>query len=186
MLAPVDVTSIRIETDRLILRPWREDDLADLYEYASIPGVGEMAGWCHHKSIEETEAILNMFIRDKKTLSIMYKENRKVIGSLGLEEFEPKDPCGEEMQGREIGYVLSKEYWGKGLMPEAVEAVMDYCFRVLNFDYVTCSHFKRNGQSRRVIEKTGFQFLEESFFDTRYGTREITRYYIKYNPHKER
>lgn len=48
MNAPVDVTNIRIETDRLILRAWRETDLADLYEYASVEGVGKMAGWNHH------------------------------------------------------------------------------------------------------------------------------------------
>ena len=52
MNAPVDVTNIRIETPRLILRPWTEADLNDLYEYASVDGVGEMAGWSHHESIE--------------------------------------------------------------------------------------------------------------------------------------
>lgn len=45
MNAPVDVTNIRIETDRLILRAWRETDLADFYEYASVEGVGEMAAF---------------------------------------------------------------------------------------------------------------------------------------------
>lgn len=186
MLAPVDVTNIRIETDRLILRPWRETDLADFYEYAKVDGVGQLAGWIPHKSLEESKAILGIFINEKKTLALELKETGNVIGSLGLEEFEPRDPHGDDKQGREIGYVLSKDYWGRGLMPEAVSAVIRYCFDTLHFDYVTCSHFKRNAQSQRVIEKTGFQFLEESFFDTRYGTREVTRYYIKYNPNSER
>lgn len=61
MNAPVDVTNIRIETDRLILRAWRETDLADLYEYASVEGVGEMAGWNHHQSMEESRRILGFF-----------------------------------------------------------------------------------------------------------------------------
>lgn len=52
MNAPVDVTNIRIETARLILRAWREDDLHDLYAYASVEGVGEKAGWNHHQSLE--------------------------------------------------------------------------------------------------------------------------------------
>lgn len=185
MLAPVDVTNVRIETKRLILRPWQESDLEDFYEYARVDGVGQMAGWMPHKSLEESKTILGLFINEKKTLALEWKETGKVIGSIGLEEFEPKDPHGEEVQGREIGYVLSKTYWGRGLMPEAVNAVIGYCFDTLHFDYVTCSHFKRNEQSRRVIEKCGFQFLQESFFDTRYGTREITRYYIQYNPRKE-
>lgn len=181
MLASVDVSNVRIETERLILRAWCESDIADLYEYAKVDGVGQMAGWVPHKSLEESKTILEMFMREKKTFALELKENGKVIGSLGLEECSPKDPHGEEKQGREIGYVLSKDYWGRGLMPEAVSAVIGYCFDILHFDYVTCSHFQRNPRSQRVIEKAGFQFLEESFFDTRYGTREVTRYYIKYN-----
>ena len=158
MLAPVDVTNVRIETNRMILRSWQESDLVDFNEYAKVDGVGQMAGWTPHKSIEESKTILGFFIGEKKTLALELKDSGKVIGSIGLEEFEPKDPHGNEMQGREIGYVLSKDYWGRGLMPEAVNAVIDYCFRNLGFDYVTCSHFKRNEQSRRVIEKCGFTY----------------------------
>ena len=62
MNAPVDVTDIRIETERLILRAWREADLADFYEYARVEGVGEMAGWSHHQSVEESRRILDSFI----------------------------------------------------------------------------------------------------------------------------
>lgn len=185
MLAQIDVSNIRIETERLILRPWQVSDLADFYEYASVPGVGELAGWNHHTSMEESGMILEMFIREKKTLALQLKDTGKVIGSIGLEEFEPTDPHGEELSGREIGYVLSKDFWGRGLMPEAAQAVIRYCFETLGYDYLTCSHFKRNPQSRRVIEKSGFRFLGESHFDTRYGTREETCYYIQYNPRKE-
>lgn len=185
MLAPVDVTHVTIETERLILRPWQESDLEDFHEYSRVDGVGQMAGWIPHKSIEESRTILGFFISGKKTLALELKETGKVIGSIGLEEFDPRDPHGKEMQGREIGYVLSKAYWGRGLMPEAVSAVIGYCFNTLHFDYVTCGHFVRNSQSRRVIEKTGFRFLEETCFVTDYGTREITHNYIQYNPHKE-
>ncbi len=180
MNAPIDVTDIRIETQRLILRPWNEADLPDFYEYARVPGVGEMAGWCHHKSVEETKAILSMFIQGRKTLALELKENGKIIGSLGLEPMDP-DPVGEGKQGREIGYVLSRDYWGRGLMPEAVRAVTDYCFRVLGYDYLTCGHFVQNSQSRRVIEKCGFAFFGESRYETRYDTVEISRNYVLHN-----
>ncbi len=183
MIAPVDVTNIRIETERLILRPWAESDLEDLYAYASVEGVGEMAGWVHHKSMDESRMILSSFIKHKKTLALELKENGRVIGSLGLEEPEP-DPEPEKL-GREIGYVLSRDYWGRGLMPEAVSAVIDFCFRVLNYDYLTCGHFLRNDQSRRVVEKSGFRFFAESRYETRYDTIEISRNYILYNPDKE-
>jgi len=186
MLAPVDVTNIRIETNRLILRSWRESDLDDLYAYAKVDGVGQMAGWMPHKSIEESRTILGYFINEKKTLAIQLKETGHVIGSIGLEEFAPRDVHENDMFGREIGYVLSKEYWGRGLMPEAVAAVIDHCFTVLDYDYVTCEHFKQNDRSRRVIEKLNFSFVEEGKVETRYETTEITRYYIKYNPEKGR
>ena len=183
MNAPIDVTNIRIETPRLILRPWRESDLHDFYAYASVPGVGEMAGWVHHQSIEESEKILNSFIRHKKTFALELKETGHVIGSLGLEELEP-DPVEGERYGREIGYVLSKAYWGRGLMPEAVQAVIDYYFRVLHLDYLTCGHFLQNAQSQRVIEKCGFTFFSETKYETRYDTVEISRNYILRNTYK--
>lgn len=183
MNAPVDVTNCMIETERLILRPWNQQDLDDLYEYASVPGVGEMAGWNHHKSREESERILNMFIHGKKTFALVLKDNGKIIGSLGLEEMKP-DPEGQDKFGREIGYVLSKDYWGRGLMPEAVKAVIDYCFRVLKLDYMTCGHFLRNDQSRRVVEKSGFRYFGESRFETRYDSVEVSKNYVIYNPYK--
>lgn len=113
MNAPIDVTNIRIETKRLILRPWQEFDLSDLNEYARIPGVGEMAGWNHHSTIEDSQQILNSFISHKKTLALEYKENQKVIGSLGLELQSKDNDPSDTLQGREIGYVLSKDYWGR-------------------------------------------------------------------------
>ena len=85
MNAPVDVTNIRIETDRLILRPWRQEDLDDFYEYARVDGVGQMAGWHPHESIEKSQTILDGFIREKKTFALELKDSGNVIGSLGLE-----------------------------------------------------------------------------------------------------
>ena len=186
MNAPIDVTNIRIETERLVLRAWRESDLHDFYEYASVPGVGEKAGWNHHQSPEESQRILGFFISGKKTLALELKVNGKVIGSLGLEPRDEDAGLPAELQGREIGYVLSKDYWGKGLMPEAVKAVMGYCFDVLDYDYLTCGHFDHNDRSRRVVEKSGFQFLKNVITPTARGIDEPGKMYVRYNPHKER
>ncbi len=184
MNAPIDVTNIRIETPRLILRSWHEQDLNDFFTYASVPGVGEMAGWCHHSSMEESAGILDFFIREKKTFALELKENGAIIGSLGLEPGREIPSVTEHLQGREIGYVLSKDYWGRGLMPEAVAAVIQYCFSVLQYDYLLCSHFLRNSQSRRVIEKNGFHYQEEILYETQMGTVETAAQYILYNPNK--
>ena len=70
MNAPVDVTSIRIETPRLILRPWEQSDLEDFYEYARVDGVGQMAGWQPHESVQKSQMILDLFIREKKTFAL--------------------------------------------------------------------------------------------------------------------
>ena len=184
MNAPVDVTDIRIETQHLILRAWKESDLQDFYEYAKVEGVGQMAGWNPHKSMEESQEILSRFINGKKTLALELKENGKVIGSLGLEPLDENTGLPEELQGREIGYVLSKDYWGRGLMPEAVKAVTEYCFATLKVDFVICGHFDSNGRSRRVIEKCRFRFLKNVVVSTARGTNEPGKLYVLYNPIK--
>ena len=184
MIAPVDVTNIRLETERMILRPWQESDLADFYEYASVDGVGQMCGWLPHKDLAESGQILQMFIGEKKTLALEMKETGKVIGSIGLEMRDADLGIPEHLMGREIGYVLNKDYWGRGLMPEAVEAVIDYCFSQLNFDWLTCGHFVWNSQSRRVVEKCGFRYVKDVVHQTRFGTEEPTKLYVLYNPNK--
>ena len=124
MNAPVDVTNIRIETDRLILRAWRETDLADFYEYASVEGVGEMAGWNHHQSMEESRRILDFFISEKKTFALELKENGKVIGSLGLEPRDEDAGLPEELQGQgtDAGGGESRD---RLLLPRAVFRLSD-------------------------------------------------------------
>ncbi len=186
MNAPVDVTNVRIETPRLLLRPFRESDVEDLYAYASVDGVGQMAGWKPHASIEKSRNVLNMFLREKKTLALVWKETGTVIGSLGLETIDESLPLPESHQGREIGYALSKDYWGQGLMPEAVKAVIDFCFETWQFDYLTCGHFLWNHQSRRVVEKCGFTYLKDCTLRTDFGTEEPSRFYVLFNPNKVR
>ena len=58
MNAEIDVTGVVLKTERLKLRPFRETDLQDFFEYASVEGVGEMSGWIHHKNIQDSKAIL--------------------------------------------------------------------------------------------------------------------------------
>lgn len=186
MIAPVDVTNIRIETERLILRPWREEDLEDFYEYASVDGVGQMAGWLPHRDIAESREVLNLIIREKKTFALELKENSRVIGSLGLEIRDEEMDIPQHWAGREIGYAIAKDYWGRGLVPEAVKAVIEYCFYELEFDWLTCGHFLKNNRSRRVAEKCGFVYVKDIVHHTRFGTEEPTKLYILYNPYKER
>ena len=181
MNKPIDITGLVLKTDRLTLRPFRESDLMDLYEYAKVDGVGQMAGWLPHKNTEESRRILDMFIREKKTLTLELEG--KVIGSLGIEFYNEKDyPEFARLLGREIGYVLSKDCWGKGLMPEAVQAVIRYLFETEGLDFIICGHFERNSRSRRVIEKCGFRYIRTVPFTTEYGTQDQSMEYILYHP----
>ncbi|MHB1454793.1 MAG: GNAT family N-acetyltransferase [Saccharofermentanales bacterium] len=170
----IDVTDIVIETDRLILRYWKESDLADFYAYASVDGVGEMAGWRHHGSIDESLNILHCFMEEKDVFAIVHKVDDKVVGSLGLHySWANEETKYVNLKTKEIGYVLSNEYWGQGLISEAVTAVIDYCFGQLDVDALTCGHFFSNNQSRRVIEKCGFVFVKHSQFYAKQLQRSI-------------
>ena len=62
MNIPIDITGVVLTTERLTLRPWRESDLEDFYEYAKVDGVGQMAGWLPHESIETSKMILKNFM----------------------------------------------------------------------------------------------------------------------------
>ena len=173
----IDITGVVLTTDRLTLRPWRESDLNDFYEYASVDGVGQMAGWNPHRNLEESERILDSFIKHKKTFALEYQG--KVVGSLGIEEYDEKNyPELNDRRGREIGYVLSKDYWGRGLMPEAVKAVIAYLFDAAGLDFIIVGHFDWNSQSRRVVEKCGFRYIKTTKFETRYETVETSIEYI--------
>lgn len=173
----IDITNVVLTTDRLTLRPWRESDLNDFYEYASVDGVGQMAGWNPHRNLEESKAILSRFIEGKRVFALEYKG--KTIGSLGIEEYREKYyPELDALQGREIGYVLSKGYWGQGLMPEAVKAVIDWLFYEVGLDFIMVGHFDWNCQSRRVVEKCGFQYIKTTKYKTRYDTVENSVEYI--------
>ncbi|MBR5547821.1 MAG: GNAT family N-acetyltransferase [Clostridia bacterium] len=181
MNKPIDITGITLQTERLILRPWKETDLNDFYEYAKVDGVGQMAGWVPHKNIEESKVILSHFISGKHVFALEY--NGKAIGSVGVENYnEQHYPDLDYLQGREIGYVLSKDYWGQGLMPEAVKAVIKWLFETVGLDFIVIGHFDWNSQSRRVIEKCGFRYVKTVKYETRYDTVEDSMEYILYHP----
>lgn len=186
MNANFKINGLQIETKRLILRAFNQNDLNDFYEYASVNGVGEMAGWKHHESKEESQRILNNFIEDDKTFAICLKKNNKVIGSLGIEKYGMEDKLTEfnGYKGREIGFVLAKDYWGKGLMPEAVNAIIEYLFNVLNFDFLVCGYFTFNKQSKRVQEKCGFKPYRKLETETKLNKKEKIILNLLINPRK--
>lgn len=174
MNTEIDISKVRIRTKRLLLRPWKLTDLDDFYEYASVDGVGQMAGWLPHHNKQESLEILERFIKHKRTFAIEY--NGKVIGSLGIEKYDEKSfPEFDDLNCREIGYVLSKDYWGNGLMPEAVKAVISYLFNVVKLDVILCGHYMSNTQSGRVQEKCGFRHYRYEIREDMLGKHDAER-----------
>ena len=170
MNAEINISNVILETDRLILRTWELKDLDDFFEYASVEGVGEKAGWEHHKSKDKSLEILKMFIEEKKVFAIVLKENQKVIGSIGIEELsEELDKDLDNLLGRELGYVLNKDYWNKGIMKEAVSKVVDYCFNTLKLNFLMASYFNHNIASKKVLENLNFKFYKDIIIETRYN-----------------
>jgi [ribosomal protein S5]-alanine N-acetyltransferase len=144
-------------TERLILREWKETYSKDLYEYAKSEAVGPNAGWPPHRSEEESKEIIKMFIANNDSYAIVLKSENKVIGSIGLHDRKPDNKL-TELKQKEIGYVLNPEYWGKGIIPEAVNCLIKYGFTELDLDIIWCGHFDFNHNSKRVNEKCGFKF----------------------------
>ena len=82
-----------------------------------------------------------------------------------------------------IGFTLSKDYWNKGFTTEAVKKTINYIFKKTKFNLIKASHFDHNMQSKRVIEKCGFTYIDKRKSEKKYITGyEIINYYILKKP----
>ena len=142
-----------IETERLILRPWREEDAEDLYRYASDPAVGPAAGWAPHESVEDSLHVLRTILMKPDTWAVTLKGSDEPAGSVGIFP----SSCSLAAHQPEIGYWLARPLWGNGYIPEAVRTLIDLCFD-RGAEEVWCAHADFNVRSRRVIEKCGFTY----------------------------
>ena len=97
-----------LETKRLVLRPWREDDAEDLYKYASDPEVGPRAGWPPHTSVGNSRDIIRTVLSAPETYAVCLKENGRAIGSIGLH----RNDLAEQDDEYELGYWIGKPFWG--------------------------------------------------------------------------
>lgn len=153
-----------LETERLMLRPWRVDDAADaqaLFAYASSPDVGPAAGWQPHRSVAESAEIIRAVLSAPETYAVVLKQTDKPVGSIGLQK-----PCasvictpGYQTPALEIGYWIGKPYWGQGLVPEASRALMRHGFEDLDLQAVWGTHDMENAKSSRVMDKLGLRLV---------------------------
>lgn len=145
------------ETQRLILRPWTEDDAEALYRYASDPRVGPAAGWPVHTSVENSRDIIRDVLSAEGTYAVVPKNVGHPVGSVGL-MIGSNSNIGLPDTEAEVGYWIGVPFWGQGLIPEAVEALLRHGFETLGLHTIWCGYYDGNEKSARVQEKCGFVY----------------------------
>lgn len=168
-----------LETERTILRPFADTDAEDVYAYCKDPRVGPGAGWKPHESLEESREIIRTVFSAPDVFAVVDRESGHVIGSAGFVASHRQGEVVHEGKSSEIGYALSPDYWGRGLMPEIVAELLRYGFEDLHMDEIWVTHYWENHQSRRVIEKSGFLYaFTENLSDEFYPQRPTCFYFI--------
>jgi len=147
-----------IETDRLILRRWFDNDAESLYKYAKDPDVGTPAGWPPHTSVENSLEVIRTVFSAPDTFAVVLKEVNEVVGCCGLVPPGARHSPYIADCDAEIGYWIGKPYWGMGFIPESVTALADYAWSRLGRCDLWIAFFDGNDKSRRVAEKCGFVY----------------------------
>ena len=153
-----------MESGRIVLRPWREDDAPALYKYASDPEVGPRAGWEPHKSIKESLEIIRTVFHNDTTWAIELKETGEPLGAMGYLPAE-----GSHLPSRKgeplVGYWVGRPYWNRGICTEALQLMLDHIRKDSDIRSLIGSHFIDNPASGRVMEKCGFVPTGETCVD---------------------
>jgi ribosomal-protein-alanine N-acetyltransferase len=146
-----------LETERLILRKMVLNDAEAVFAYASNSEVSRYTLWETHRSIEDSRAFLEFATQKYENggepdWGIVYRGNGCLVGACGLVNWEA------EHARAEVGFVLSREYWGRGLMSEAVRAILRFGFERMNLNRIEARCIAETAASARVMEKAGMVY----------------------------
>lgn len=146
-----------LETERLLLRKITLEDAWDMHYYGSNENVSKYVTWETHKSLSDTREFIEFVLtkyENKKIApwGIEYKENGKLIGTIDFVSWQLKHNIAE------IGYVLSQDYWGKGITTEAAKEVIKFGFENMDLVRIQARCDIENIGSARVMEKVGMTF----------------------------
>lgn len=146
-----------LETDRLILRRMTPSDAEAVFAYASDPEVTRYVVWDTHRSIQDSRAFLELAVQKYKSggepdWGIVYKGDHRFVGTCGFVGWDVDHARAE------IGYVLSRKYWGRGLMPEALRAMIAFGFERMGLNRIEARCIAENTASARVMEKVGMTY----------------------------
>jgi RimJ/RimL family protein N-acetyltransferase len=154
----VAVDPYEVQTDRLLLRRWRVDDLDDLRAVFAKPEV-----WWYPdrrgRSAQETGSFLDRRLdlwerRGWSHWAVVHREDRRLIGYLGL---EPPTFLPEVMPAVEVGWRLDPDYWGRGLATEGGRAALGFGFDFLGLEEIVSVYEPDNVASGRVMEHLGMR-----------------------------
>ncbi len=158
---------LEIAGNRVLLRPLRLSDAPDIYRNINHP---DIVRWTLSIPHPYTRNFAEKFIRKAQRhlrgkheyiFGIVLRETGKIIGVTGLHEID------WDNGNAELGYWIAQNHWGKGLTVEAVALICEFGFAELQLRRIYACLFDKNVQSRRVLEKSGFQ-LEGRFRDARF------------------
>ncbi len=147
-----------LETERLILRPYRAEDAEAMFRnWASSETVTRYLTWPPHRDAAITAQLIGLWVSEYETPAnyhwgIELKEAGEVIGDLAVVQMDERALIGE------LGWCLGEKWWGRGIMPEAGQAVLKYLFETVGFNRIEARHDAVNTKSGRVMQKLGMQY----------------------------
>ena len=147
-----------LETPRLILRRFQEGDGDYMYKnWASDSEVTKYLTWPTHPSVEVSRKINASWVEnyekpDYYQWAIVPKELGEPIGSISVVSII------QEAEAVEIGYCIGRNWWGKGIVTEALQEVIRFCFENVEALRVSARHDPNNPASGKVMQKCGLKY----------------------------
>lgn len=154
----IELGTVRLETERLVLREFTRADGPDMYiNWAADDEVTRFLVWPSHADMDVSLAVIENWLAgyerpDQYIWCLELKANRQAIGSIGVVGRNP------ETEALEIGYCLGRNYWNQGLMSEALTAVAEFLLGEVKAVRLEARIDERNWKSRALLEKCGFKF----------------------------
>lgn len=147
-----------LETERLILRKFKDEDASDLFNnWASDSNVTKYLTWPTHENLDTSKYVIGLWLNeysnsDHYNWCIELKEDGQAIGSISVVSID------ENVEAVEIGYCIGKEYWDKGIVTEAFSSIIKFLFEEVDVKRIVAKHDTNNPASGAVMKKCGLKF----------------------------
>lgn len=147
-----------LETERLILRKFKDEDASDLFNnWASDSNVTKYLTWPTHENLDTSKYVIGLWLNeysnsDHYNWCIEIKESGQAIGSISVVSID------ENVEAVEIGYCIGKEYWDKGIVTEAFSSIIKFLFEEVDVKRIVAKHDTNNPASGAVMKKCGLKF----------------------------